>query len=135
MGCSPPDSSVHGIPPGKNNEVGCHFLLQGIFPTQGLNLCLLHWQADSLPSVLRFYQFLCLWFCFVLVFRLSPFRLAGRACTFTHEGVIASLISHKLFPKRHWVSYAIGETHIVILSCPMTWDTLPHTSTCILRAT
>ena len=38
--------------PGKNTRVGCHFLLQGIFPTQGLNLCLLHllhWQADSLP--------------------------------------------------------------------------------------
>ena len=32
--------------------MGCHFLLHGIFPTQGLNLCLLHlmhWQADSLP--------------------------------------------------------------------------------------
>ena len=32
--------------------MGCHFLLQGIIPTQGLNpglLCLLHWQADSLP--------------------------------------------------------------------------------------
>ena len=31
---------------------GCHFLLQGIFPTQGSNPCLLHplpWQADSLP--------------------------------------------------------------------------------------
>ena len=30
---------------------GCHFLLQGIFPTQGSNphlLCLLHWQVDSL---------------------------------------------------------------------------------------
>ena len=27
---------------------GC-FLLQGIFPTQGLNPCLLHWQADCLP--------------------------------------------------------------------------------------
>ena len=29
-----------------------HFLLQGIFPTQGLNLgllCLLQWQADALP--------------------------------------------------------------------------------------
>ena len=29
---------------------GCHFLLQGIFPTQGSNLGLLHllhWQADS----------------------------------------------------------------------------------------
>ena len=38
--------------PGKNPRVGCHFLLQGIFLTQGLKsrlLCLLHWQADSLP--------------------------------------------------------------------------------------
>ena len=36
--------------PGKNTGVGCHFLLQGIFPTQGWNLhllCLLLWQADS----------------------------------------------------------------------------------------
>ena len=34
--------------------MGCHFLLQGIFPTQGSNpclLCLLHWQAGSLPIV------------------------------------------------------------------------------------
>ena len=28
--------------PGKNTGVGCHFLLQGIFPTQGSNLHLLH---------------------------------------------------------------------------------------------
>ena len=35
--------------PGKNTRVGCHFLLQGIFPIQGLNLCLLNWQEDSLP--------------------------------------------------------------------------------------
>ena len=34
--------------PGKNIGVGCHFLLQGIFLTQGLSLCLLHCQADSL---------------------------------------------------------------------------------------
>ena len=37
---------------GKNTGIGCHFLLQGIFPTQESNLCLLcflHWQADSLP--------------------------------------------------------------------------------------
>ena len=31
--------------PGKNTEVGCHFLLQGIFPTQESNAHLLHWQA------------------------------------------------------------------------------------------
>ena len=38
--------------PGKNIEVGYHFVLQGIFLTQGLNphlLGLLHWQANSLP--------------------------------------------------------------------------------------
>ena len=28
--------------------MGCHFLLQAIFPTQGLNLSLLHWQVDFL---------------------------------------------------------------------------------------
>ena len=28
--------------PGKNTGVGCHALLQGIFPTQGLNVGLLH---------------------------------------------------------------------------------------------
>ena len=36
-----------------NTIVGCRFLLQGIFLTQGSNshlLCLLHWQADSLPG-------------------------------------------------------------------------------------
>ena len=41
MDCSPPG-------------LGCHALLQGIFPTQGWNpglLCLLHWQAGSLPLV------------------------------------------------------------------------------------
>ena len=40
--------------PGKNTGVGCHFLLQGIFLTQGSNqqlLHLLHWQAGSLPRV------------------------------------------------------------------------------------
>ena len=35
--------------PGKNIGVGCHFLLQRIFPSQGSELCLLHWQAGSLP--------------------------------------------------------------------------------------
>ena len=38
--------------PGKNTGASCHFLLQGIFLTQGLNLHLRHflyWQADSLP--------------------------------------------------------------------------------------
>ena len=52
---------THGLQParllcpreflGKDTGMGCHYLLQGIFPTQGSNLCLLHllhWQAGSL---------------------------------------------------------------------------------------
>ena len=38
--------------PGKNTGVGCHFLLQGIFPARGLSLgplCLQRWQAHSFP--------------------------------------------------------------------------------------
>ena len=49
MDCSLQGSSVHGYSPGKNTGMGCHALLQGIFPTQrwnpGLTL-----QADSLLS-------------------------------------------------------------------------------------
>ena len=42
MDCSPPGSSIHGDSPGKNTGVGCHALLQGIFPTQVLNPGLPH---------------------------------------------------------------------------------------------
>ena len=38
--------------PDKDTEVVCHFLFQGIFPTQRINPRLLHhlrWQTDSLP--------------------------------------------------------------------------------------
>ena len=41
--------------PGKNALMGCHFLFQGIFWTQGSNpslLCLLHWEEDALPLYL-----------------------------------------------------------------------------------
>ena len=42
--------ALSGDSPSKNTGVGCHALLQGIFPTQGANLCLLcllHWQVGS----------------------------------------------------------------------------------------
>ena len=42
MNCSLPGSSVHGESPGKKTGVGFHALLQGIFPTQGLNPGLPH---------------------------------------------------------------------------------------------
>ena len=48
MDCSPPGSLVHGDSPGKNTGVGCHALLQGIFP--GIEPRSPTSQADSLPS-------------------------------------------------------------------------------------
>ena len=39
---SPPGSSVHRDSPDKNTGVGCHALLQRIFPTQGSHPGLLH---------------------------------------------------------------------------------------------
>ena len=49
-------SSVHGDSPGKNTGVGCHALLQGIFPTQGLN--------PGLPH--------CRWICYHLSLQGKP---------------------------------------------------------------
>ena len=60
MDCSPPSSSVHGDSPGKNTGVGCHALLQGIFPTTGLNpgiahcrQILYHLSHQSNPKILE----------------------------------------------------------------------------------
>ena len=48
-GVALPDSSVYGDSPGKNIGVGCHALLQGIFPTQGLNPGLPHCRQTLEP--------------------------------------------------------------------------------------
>ena len=42
-----PWTAAHQAPPSM--EAGCHILFQGIFPTQGSNLCLQKWQVSSLP--------------------------------------------------------------------------------------
>ena len=44
MDCSPPDSSVHGDSPGKTTGMGCHALLQRIFPIQESNPGLPHFR-------------------------------------------------------------------------------------------
>ena len=71
--CSPPGSSVHGDSPGKNAGVGCHALLQGIFPTQvsnpGLPHCrwilspMIHFKFISMRAVRSVSRFIsvCVW--------------------------------------------------------------------------
>ena len=52
MDYSSPGSSVHGIIQAKVLKWVAIFSSRGLFPTQGANpwlLCLLHWQAGSLP--------------------------------------------------------------------------------------
>ena len=67
--------------PGTNTGVGCHFLLQGIFLTQGLNLCLLHllhWQVGSLPLVSPGKcPFLALAYCNISLLRSDPRNSSG----------------------------------------------------------
>ena len=61
--------------PRKNIGVGCHFLLHGIFPTQGYNwhlLRLLQKQAGSSPLVLPGKLLLYMWVINYVGFRVSP---------------------------------------------------------------
>ena len=64
MDCSTPGSSVHGDSPGKNTRVGCHILLQEIFPTNGSNPGLLHFRQilyrlshQGSPRILRWVDY------------------------------------------------------------------------------
>ena len=61
---SPPGSSVHENSPDKNTRMGCQALLQGIFPTQGLNPGLLHCRQflyylsyEESPTILEWVAF------------------------------------------------------------------------------
>ena len=67
MDYSLPGSSVSGDSPGKNTEVGCHALLQGIISTQGSNSGLLH----------------CRRILYCLSHQRSPRILAWVACPFS----------------------------------------------------
>ena len=103
--------------PGKNTGVGCHALLQRIFPTQGLNLhllCLMHcrwilyhwatWEANVMGFV-------------VVVQSLSHVRLL---VTPMDCSILGFPVLHHL-PELaqthvHWIGDAIQPSHL--LSCP-----------------
>ena len=52
INCSPPRLLFPWSSPGKNTRVGCHSLLQGIFPNPGIKPRSPALQADSLPAEL-----------------------------------------------------------------------------------
>ena len=66
MDRSPSGSSVHGDSPGKNTGVGCHALLRGIFPNQGLKpglppcrWILYHLRHQGSPRVCEYFLLFC----------------------------------------------------------------------------
>ena len=73
--------------PDKNTGVGCHFLLQGFFLTQGWNPHLLnplHWQVDSLPlnhqgnPLIWIFLSQGIWDVYVATYFASTFRRAEK---------------------------------------------------------
>ena len=69
--------------PGKNTGVSCKSLLQGIFPTQGSNLCLLHCRQILYSWAIRdpLIRLLLL----LLLNRFSPVRLCATPETAAHQ--------------------------------------------------
>ena len=133
--CSPPGSLCPWALLGKDTEVGYHFLLQRIFPTQRWNprlLHLLHWQAHSLPLyhlwVLEEFQFCSSWaflFLVLYVHELDKYSAEDFRCA---SGVFRSLqcfiCRAALFLKRAMASYLsldVGYHFLVALACFYWW--------------
>ena len=73
---------------GKNTGVGSHFLLQGTFPTQGSNSCLLHLQIlYQLGSPIN-------WLLLFVVQWLSRVGLFATPWTAAHEVSLSFLIGY-----------------------------------------
>ena len=99
MDCSPPGSSFHGDSPGRNTGVICHALLQGIFPTQGIEQAspaprasLVTQLVKNLPAMLETWIWSLGWE--------DPLE-KGKA---THASTLAWKIPWTLSKSRTWLS-------------------------------
>ena len=115
MKCSMPGSSVHGSSLGKNTGVGCHALLQGIFPTQGLNSCLLNcrwilYHLSHQGSPISSNQFSS-------VQSLSPVRLFATSCIAARQASLSITMSQSSL-KLTSIYLVMPSSHL-ILCCPL----------------
>ena len=92
MDCSPARLLYPWDSPGNNTGVGCHFLLQGIFLTLGLNPCLLHWSVGSLP-LNHLVKPTC---CFSSIQSLSHIQLFATLWTVAHQASLSTTNSQSL---------------------------------------
>ena len=106
--------------PGRSTGVGCHFLLQGIFPTRGSNpglLHLLHWQADSLP--------LCPWDQFSSVAQSCPTLCNPMDCSKPSLPVQHQLPEFTQ-THAHWVDDAIQSSRPLSSPSPPVFNLSQH---------
>ena len=102
MDCSSRDSSVHEDSPDKNTGVGCHALLQGIFPTWELN--------PGLPH--------CRWILYHLSDQGSPGILEWVVCPFSRGSPWPrNWTGVSCLAGRFFTSWAIEEAHIYTTMC------------------
>ena len=123
MDCTPPGSSVHGDSLGKNTGVGCHALLQGIFPTHGLNPDLLHCRHILYHLSTREAQLIPL---------SSVVQLSLTVCNPMDCSMPGFPIHHQL-PELtqthvHWVSDAIQPSHFLSSPSAPAFSLLLHQS-------
>ena len=130
---------------GKNTGVGCHFLLQGIFLTQGSNLLLLlgrrilyHWatrkahyyitsilyQVENIPNVSPS-LYLCFFHQFSSVAQLCPILCDPMDCSTpgfpVHHHLLELSQTHL-----HWVSDAIQPSHPLLSPSPPAFNLSQH---------
>ena len=98
-------SSVHGDSPGKNTEMGCHALLQGIFPTQGSKLCLLHCRWILCPwaiILLLLYLYMGVtWNCIFINILLKHHSVGCYNIEFRNQLCIFCCIPFKYLPRAY----------------------------------
>ena len=105
-----PGSSVHRDSPGKNTGVGCHALLQGIFPTQGSNpgpIMSLALQVGSLPLAPPQKPFTAhtpshIWICYNLWGRGQGDAITWRKIGIKHESLRTNLPKKRVSLSRNW---------------------------------
>ena len=142
MDCSPAGSSLHEDSPGKNTGVGCHALLQGIFPTQGSNQGLPHLrQIFTRPlvkifTILSLHEHISLYLFLITVANQYdiPYVLTLSSLSLSH--LFFDFRSH-FYLLKWWTSawvYFIGCVHVCAQSYPTLCDpmdcSLPGSSVC-----
>ena len=131
MDCSPLGSSVHGIFQARTLEWVSHSLLQGIFPTQGSNLGLMHCR-QILYHLSHQRYILRIWeqeFCITLLCAISMFPRAWHITRALWIWMEWNTLEDK------WVTRPSSKATIELTAQRSLSDVLPHHSTKCLPCT